>query len=163
MKERRTRRRVERHVSAGGVVYKVVDGAVEMALCGRQEPLRWSLPKGTPDQGESLEETALREVREETGLEVAIEAPIGNINYWFVSPDDRVLYDKTVHFYLMTCKGGSTERHDPEFDEVRWFAAEDALRSLVYPNEVRVVELALALIREEPPQASGPGPSGQQA
>ncbi len=147
MKERGTKRRVERPVSAGGVVYSVLDGEIRTVLCGRRDPLRWSLPKGTPDEGESLEETALREVREETGLEVAIEAPIGDISYWFVTPDDRVQCNKTVHFYLMAHKGGATDHHDPEFDEVRWFPSEEAVRSLAYANEARVMEKALAMIR----------------
>ncbi len=151
-KGRGLRPRVERLVSAGGVVYKVVDGRTETVLCGRREPLRWSLPKGTPDKGESLEETALREVREETGLDVAIEAPLGNINYWFVGPVNGVRYNKTVHFYLMTHKGGSTDRHDPEFDEVRWFSSEEeALRRLSYANEANVLEKALAMIRDGKP------------
>ena len=148
MKGRGTKRRVERAVSAGGLVSRVVDGKIEAVLCGRGEPLRWSLPKGTPDEGESLEETALREVREETGLEVSIEAPLGSINYWFVAPNNRVHYNKTVHFYLMAHKGGSTDQHDPEFDEVRWFPSEEALRSLAYPNEAKVLEMALAMIKE---------------
>ena len=148
MKGRGTNRRVERHGSAGGVVYRVIDGNIETPLCGRREPKRWSLAKGTPDKGESLEETALREVREETGLEVAIEAPIGTINYWFVAPVDRVRCNKTVHFYLMAYKGGCTDQHDPEFDEVKWFSSQEALKSLTYANEARVMEKALAMIRE---------------
>ena len=151
MKGRETKRGVERLVSAGGVVYRRVAGKIETALCGRMAPRRWSLPKGTPDVGESLEETALREVREETGLEVAIEAPIGNINYWFVAPRNRVQCNKTVHFYLMAHQGGSTDQHDPEFDEVRWFSSEDALKSLVHPNEAKVLEKALAMIRDQAP------------
>ena len=115
-------------------------------LCGWRDPLRWALPKGTPDIEESLEQTALREVREETGLEVAIEEPIGNINYWFVAPDNGSRCNKTVHFYLMTHLGGSTEHHDPEFDEVRWFSSEEALKSLAYPNEARILEKALVMI-----------------
>lgn len=141
------RRKVERHVSAGGVVYRIVGGNVEMALCGRLQPLRWSLPKGTPDQGESLEETALREVREETGLDAEIEGPIGNINYWFVIHDSRAHCNKTVHFYLMAYRGGSTDDHDPEFDEVEWFSSEDALKSLVHRDEVKVVAKALDMIK----------------
>ena len=147
-KGRATSRKVERHVSAGGVVYRVTDEKIEAVLCGRWEPPRWSLPKGTPDPGESLEETALREVREETGLEVELEAPIGNINYWFVIPADRIHCNKTVHFYLMAHKGGCTDLHDPEFDEVRWFSSEDALKSLTYVNEAKVLDKALAMILE---------------
>ena len=136
-------------MSAGGVVYRRVNGNIEAVLCGRSEPLRWSLPKGTPDKGETLEETALREVREETGLDVAIEAPIGNIHYWFVTPHDRVHCNKTVHFYLMAHKGGSTDRHDPEFDEVRWFPSSEAVKTLAYANEVHVMEKALAMIEDK--------------
>ena len=150
MKGRGTNRRVERLVSAGGVVYDVADGKIGMVLCGRLTPMRWSLPKGTPDKGESLEQTALREVREETGLDVAMEAPIGSINYWFVAPNDRVSCNKTVHFYLMKHQGGSTDRHDPEFDEVRWFSSEEALRSLTHANEVKVLEKALDMITHKP-------------
>ena len=148
MEARGSKRKVERLVSAGGVVYRVVDGKIEAVLCGRREPLRWSLPKGTPDKGESLEETALREVREETGLEVAIEARIGDINYWFAHSGNRVPSNKTVHFYLMAHKGGATDQHDPEFDEVRWFPSEKALKSLTYVNEAKVLEKALTMIRD---------------
>ena len=101
MKAKRSKPRTEQLVSAGGVVYRRVDGIVEAVLCGRHvtpqtadnpggQPsdtatgaIRWSLAKGTPDPGETLEETALREVREETGLEVEINAPIDSIEYWF--------------------------------------------------------------------------------
>ena len=148
MNTKGTKRNVERLVSAGGVVYRIAGGQIETVLCGRRQPLRWSLPKGTPDVGESLQETALREVREETGLDVEIEAPIRNINYWFVSPDNLFHYNKTVHFYLMNHVGGSTDRHDPEFDEARWFPSDKALKSLIYVNEARVLEKALSMIKD---------------
>ena len=128
-------------------MYRVVDGRIEAAICGRREPPRWSLPKGTPDEGESLEETALREVREETGLEAEIEAPLGTIKYWFVAGVEPVQYFKTVHFYLMGHRGGSTDLHDPEFDEARWFESGEALRKLTFTNEAKVLERALSLIR----------------
>ena len=137
----------ERAVSAGGVVYRIIDGKIETVLCGRNVPARWALAKGTPDKGESLEETALREVNEETGLEVSIEAPIGSVNYWFSVRAERVRYDKTVHFYLMSYQGGSTDRHDPEFDEVRWFSCEEAARRLTFANEARILEKAISMIK----------------
>ena len=69
MSGRTPRQRVERLVSAGGIVYRVMeDKKIETILCGRIEPARWSLPKGTPEALESLEETALREVREGDGV-----------------------------------------------------------------------------------------------
>ena len=115
--------------------------------------VRWSLAKGTPDAGETLEETALREVREETGLDVEMQAPIKSIDYWFADRGGDVRYHKTVHFYLMAPVGGDTSLHDPEFDIVEWFPSERALEVLQYANEVEVLRLALELIslRKEGP------------
>ena len=169
------RGRIEQPVSAGGVVYRLTNGAVETVLCGRLVParstqneeaqatrpgavtggrpeqlrgeeVRWSLAKGTPDPGETLEETALREVREETGLDVEIEAPLKSIDYWFTDRGGDVRYHKTVHFYLMVAVGGDTSRHDPEFDVVEWFLSDRALEILQYANEAEVLRRALDLI-----------------
>jgi len=140
------RPRIEEPVSAGGVVYRKGDGEIETVLCGRDNPVRWSLAKGTPDPGETMEETALREVREETGLEVEIEEPIQSIDYWFADRESDVRYHKTVHFYLMNTIGGDTNQHDPEFDVVRWFACDEALQTLAYTNEADVLRKALELI-----------------
>ena len=133
-------------VSSGGVVYRWVDGQLEVVLCGRDEPVRWSLPKGTPDPGETLEETALREVQEETGLEPVIEHRIRSIDYWFSDKDNEVRYHKTVHFYLMTSVGGDVTLHDPEFDVVQWFPYEAGVGSLTYANEAEVLREAFNLI-----------------
>ena len=142
----KARPRVENPVSAGGVVYRQVDGRIETVLCGRDNPASWSLAKGTPDEGESLEDTALREVREETGLEVQIDAPLGSIEYWFGDRAGKVRYHKTVHFYLMVPIGGDTQHHDPEFDVVRWFPLDEALKTLTHANESKVLRQALPLI-----------------
>ncbi len=149
--QKRDKEPVVRLVSAGGVVYRTDKGRVEVVICGRRDPERWSLPKGTPNPGETLEQTALREVREETGLDVAMQDPLGSINYWFVRPEDKARRNKTVYFYLMTCEGGSVDRHDPEFDEVRWVPAEQASQLLAFANEVTVLQRALERIakREE--------------
>ena len=136
-------RPVERMISAGGVVFRSLDGALEMVLCGRSHPRLWSLPKGTPDDGESLEQTATREVREETGLDVEIDEHLGSINYWFVRSSDGTRCNKTVHYYLMHPTGGDPDQHDLEFDEVRWFDAVEALRVIRYRNESRMAERAL--------------------
>ena len=137
--------RVEEHFSAGGVVYRVVSGQMDVVLCGRDAPPLWGLPKGTPDAEETPEETALREVKEETGLEVVLEDDLGEIEYWFSTPDARV--HKRVQFFLMTATGGSTEAHDPEFDRVSWFPVGPALKTLTHAEEVDVVSRAVHLVR----------------
>ncbi len=130
-----------RDVSAGGVVYRQAqNGQIEVALVGRLRPKRWALPKGTPEVGETLEGTALREVGEETGLLVRIKQPLDRIQYRFVWGGVR--HFKTVHFYLMEMVGGDTANHDGEYDVVEWFPIGEALRRLSYPNEARVVDKA---------------------
>ena len=136
-----------RATSAGGVVHRSIEGRLEIALVHRIRPVLWALPKGTPDAGETLEETALRETREETGLEVELEAPIGDIRYFFVHGSTR--FHKTVHFYLMHAVGGSLEQHDHEFDEVRWLQVEEALELMSYATERGIVEKALRMLHGE--------------
>jgi 8-oxo-dGTP diphosphatase len=129
-----------RATSAGGVVHRSAEGVTEILLVHRRRPVLWALPKGTPNAGETLAETALREVREETGVQVEIEDPLGEIIYFFVR--DRIRFRKTVHFFLMRPVGGSIEEHDHEFDEVRWTAIDEALRLMNYATEREVVERA---------------------
>lgn len=133
-----------RAVSAGGVVHRSDEGRVEIALVHRRQPRLWALPKGTPDAGETLIETAIRETREETGLEVEVEAPLESISYAFVRGQTR--FHKTVHFFLMRPVGGSPDDHDHEFDEVRWVQLEEALALLTHATERLVVERAALLL-----------------
>jgi 8-oxo-dGTP pyrophosphatase MutT (NUDIX family) len=121
-------------------VHRDVDDRTQVLLVHRRSPRLWALPKGTPDSGETIEETALRETREETGLEVAIERRLRSIRYFFVRGSTR--FHKTVHFFLMNPVGGSLEDHDAEFDEVRWVDLEEALAVLNHATERSVVEEA---------------------
>ena len=142
------RQRVEKLVSAGGVVFRDGEGGIQVVLCGRDSPPIWALPKGTPEPGETREQVALREVSEETGLEVQAESFIDSIDYWFVRPPDGVRCHKTVFYYLMSAKGGDISQHDREFDHVRWFPAGEALKVMTYGNEVKVVEKGLSMASE---------------
>jgi diadenosine hexaphosphate hydrolase (ATP-forming) len=139
--------RVEKAVSAGGVVYRRGEHGTEIVLCGRLPDGFWALPKGTPEPGESLEETALREVCEETGLGVEIVGELGTIEYGFARPLQGVRFEKTVHHYLMQPTGiGSFNEHDGEYDRVAWFPAHEALRIMTHRNELEIVRRALALV-----------------
>ena len=141
--------RVEPAVSAGGVVHRIGERGVDILLCGRIADGLWALPKGTPEPHETLEETAVREVREETGLGVIIVAELGTISYQFARPSQGVRFDKTVHHFLMEPDGtGDVERHDREYDRVEWFPAEHALRIITHRNEATIVRRALVLIDE---------------
>lgn len=136
--------RSARATSAGGVVHRTDDGRVEIALVHRRQPPLWALPKGTPDSGETLAETAIREAGEETGLRVEIEEPIRAITYFFVH--GRTRFHKTVHFFLMRPIGGRLEDHDHEFDEVRWVHIDEALRLMTHATERQVVERAAEIL-----------------
>ncbi len=135
--------RVKRAVSVGGVVHRK-GGAAREIVVGRRGPV-CSLPKGTPERGETRKQTALREVREETGLDVAIEGLIGSIHYWFTEPDEDARYSKTVHFYLMSQTGGDLSLHDHEFDVVEWLPWQDALSALTYESEAEIVRKGLSV------------------
>lgn len=147
--------RTARVTSAGGLVHRVADGRLQFALVHRREPRLWALPKGTPNAGETIEETAVRETREESGLEVRVEAPISSITYFFVR--GRTRFHKTVHFFLMEPIGGDLALHDHEFDEVRWVELDEALRLMSHATERSVVEEAAALLaaRDAPILAAG--------
>jgi 8-oxo-dGTP pyrophosphatase MutT (NUDIX family) len=141
--------RTERAESFGGVVYRRAPGkGVEVVVVGRKDPGIYGLPKGTPNPGESVEQTALREVQEETGLETDIQTKIDAIEYWFVRASIGTRFHKFVHFYLMRPTGGDTSLHDHEHDFVEWLPVEEAKALLTYHNEVRVLEKAQDLLSQ---------------
>lgn len=100
----------------------------------------WTLPKGTPDGDETTEQTALREVGEETGLEVRITGPLDAIEYTFVQAGTRI--HKTVHYFLMEATGGDLALHDHEFDQVRWIDFDEAPSLLTFETERALVAWA---------------------
>jgi 8-oxo-dGTP pyrophosphatase MutT (NUDIX family) len=129
--------------SAGGVVVRGNRGSYEVALAARRTrkgDLAWGLPKGLVEEGEDPERTALREVKEETGLEAEIRAPLGDISYWYVWDGDRVR--KRVSFFLMEAVGGDTAIHDHEMEEVQWFSMAEAPRAASYRSERDILRRA---------------------
>ena len=145
----RARVPTETQVSAGGVAYRrAPDGGVEVALVLVGPRARWQLPKGLVEEGEAPLAAALREVREEAGLETTLAAQLETLEYWYVATrgGGRVRYHKFVHFFLLTYLAGDVRDHDHEVDEARWFVLDEAVRQLAFANERRVVERAGALL-----------------
>ncbi|HVA84845.1 MAG TPA: NUDIX hydrolase [Candidatus Saccharimonadales bacterium] len=129
--------------SAGGIVIRFEQGIPHLVIGSRRrEPdgETWTLPKGTPHPGETVEQTALREVGEETGLDVRITEPLDSIEYWFVQRGTRI--HKTVHYFLMVPTGGDLARHDHEFDQVKWLSLSDAPTVLRFETERALVARA---------------------
>lgn len=151
MSDRASGLRTEYAVSAGGVVYRQSDHGLEVVVCGRMSDGVWGLPKGTPNEGESLEEAAIREVGEETGLLVRIEDKITVIDYWFAHAEAGVRFHKWVHYYLMVPIGGDLDAHDWEYDMVEWLTVEEACRRLTFKNDISVVRKAETMINRGKP------------
>lgn len=146
LKKNRPASRFARATSCGGVVIRHAATGPELVLGSRRREragVSWTLPKGTPAGDESTEQTALREVAEETGLEVRIVAPVGPIEYFFTQDGTRI--HKTVHYFLMEAVGGDLAAHDHEFDEVRWVPLDKARSMMTFPTERQIVEQALPL------------------
>ena len=139
--------------SAGGIVVRYEAGRPQLVVGSRRrerDGRTWTLPKGTPQRNETTEETAVREVAEETGLEVRITGPLDHIEYSFVQSGTRI--HKTVHYFLMEPVGGDLERHDHEFEQVRWIDFAEAPTVLTFETERALVAQAANVL--VPPSAA---------
>jgi 8-oxo-dGTP pyrophosphatase MutT (NUDIX family) len=140
-----TRRRSRREVSAGGVVIRRVGQRVEYLLV-EDAYGRWALPKGKVESGESSEQTALREVREETGLaELSIRAALPAVEYVYTDPGGTLVF-KTVHFYLIETSADDPLDPDPnEVGDARWFDARAMLEHFGYQDSLETLGRAIEL------------------
>ena len=141
---------VVRQVSAGGVVYRRAAGGPEVAIVRVGPKGRWQLPKGIVDEGEKAEETAVREVREEAGVDTRIAAPLDTIEYWYVGNERdgrRVRFHKFVHLFLLEYVAGDVEDHDHEVDEARWVPLAAAEGMLAFESERKAMRQAAALVQ----------------
>ena len=135
-------------VSSGGVAFRWQDLEPEIAIVSVKPSLRWQLPKGIVDPGESPEITAVREVREEAGIETDLLSLIETIEYWYRSTKygKPVRFHKFVHFYLLSYRSGKVTEHDHEVAEARWVSFEEAMEMLAFKSERKVVEKAKEMI-----------------
>ena len=147
--ERRVKTKFD--VSAGGVIYRVKDGEVMVCLIKTPAKGHWQLPKGLVDRNESLEEAAVREVKEETGLDGISEVRIDKIDYWFWLKEggEKVRHHKIVYFYLVKYKGGSTKDHDQEVEEACWFSFDKALDEISFKSEREIIQKAGRMLEKK--------------
>ena len=138
---------MKREFSAGGVLVRRLNGRWVVAAIrpAGKPPGLWALPKGRIDAGERGEETALREVAEETGAHGRSLGKLGDVRYWFNWHGERIF--KVVSFFLVRYEGGRLgelpEAHRHEVAEVRWLPLEDAPRLLAYAGERDMARRAL--------------------
>lgn len=138
---------LKRHFSAGGAVYRTISGKTEWLLIRPARTSRWQLPKGTIDEGETSDITAVREVFEETGVQALITQKIDTVRYFFAQKGERVF--KSVVFYLMESKGEEPkieEKWAHEVDEAVWLDYNEGYSRLTYKGEKEILKKAQDLL-----------------
>ena len=139
-------------ISSGGVIFKKSGNSFEIALISKRKGKIWCLPKGHVEKGEHLTETAVREVKEETGLTGEVLDKIGDIIYWYSNKDkkgDLIKIFKRVYFFLIKYINGETQNHDLEVEDVQWVTIEKACKILSYNTEKGIVEKAEKILKEK--------------
>lgn len=137
---------LKKQSSAGGVVYRTAGGGPRIVLISVRGGNAWCLPKGLIDAGETPEMAAVREVREETGLNGRVIEKLGDIAYWYYDRGENTKCRKTVSFYLMEYLDGDTADHDAEVDSAEWFSLDAALERVSYKGDRSIIEKAVARI-----------------
>ncbi len=133
---------MRREFSAGGLVVRRLRGRPFLCVVRVKDGQVVALPKGHPDHAESVAETALREVREETGVDAEVVGRLGEVRYRYQRGGRRIA--KVVEFFLLRYVSGDVDDHDHEVEHARWIPAAQAAESLSYPGERDMVREALS-------------------
>ncbi|MDP2720363.1 MAG: NUDIX domain-containing protein [bacterium] len=134
--------------SAGGAVYRKTNSKIEFLIVQHSGHHRWVLPKGWIDPGETRQQTAAREVKEEAGVEAEIKNYLGEFTIFYTNPEKEKVR-KTSHFFLMEYKSGDPVKdHGWEVENTQWLAAKEAAEKLDYPGEKNMVEKAVDLLEK---------------
>jgi len=153
---------MKQEISAGGVVLRQVSTLSstrraqdkftkspkwEVLIVQHSGHHRWVLPKGWIDSGETKEQTAVREVKEEAGVEAEIQEYLGEVTIWYQKEGEKIR--KTSHYFLMKYLSGDPAKdHGWEMEDTAWLPAEEAIKKLDYPGEKKMVEKATALLNK---------------
>lgn len=125
--------------SAGGVVFKKESEKTYILVARHSQHKGWVFPKGLIGdniKGEKKEDTAVREVKEETGIDAKILEPLQPVIYWYVWEKEKI--KKTVYYFVMEYLGGDFSDRDMEMDEVEWIEAVRVEEKLTYPSDKKV-------------------------
>jgi len=137
---------LEREFSAGGLVVRRFAGEPFVAAVRVKKGTVLALPKGHLEKGESSEQAATREVREETGLTATPIEKLGDVKYWYVRDGERVM--KQVSFFLFRYHSGSVRDHDHEVDSAEWVRLDQTPSLLAYKGEREMAAAALSRMKE---------------
>lgn len=129
--------------SAGGVVYKREGKDLKILLISIKQGKVWALPKGLVEKNETPQQAALREIREETGIDGKIIDELGEVSYWFYLEGEK--YFKTIKYYLVEYINGQITPQW-EIDNAEWFKADEALNKLTYESDKKILEKAFRKI-----------------
>ena len=137
--------RMKRKVAAGGIVIRNLQSIHHALLIQDAKNKEWKFPKGHVDPGESFDETALREVEEETGVKGAILTTLPSVNYQFINRKG-VTIDKTVHWFLMKYLGEGVQTHPHEVMDVQWVVLGEVYEVLTFDEDRKLFEKTLTIL-----------------
>jgi len=132
---------MKREFSAGGIVF---NDKGQVLLTQHSQNKSWGFPKGLIDPGQTSKEAALREVKEEGGVEAEILEKVGDSKYVYTFNNEKIF--KVVTIYFMKYLSGDPKDHDWEVMDIGWFSPEEALKKLSFPNDKLLLKKALEMI-----------------